>query len=124
MLKRGTTLKTTINNYNINARQRLGVKMRKLRELAGKTQEEVAEGIGCSHVHICRVENGIKGLSPKLLKKASDFFGVDPLFLKSEVDIPEDKYEFIINVFKLINKPKETENFSAISKLVAIDAQE
>lgn len=56
--------------------RQLGARFRAIRLAAGKTQEQVAEGLGVQPVTISRWETGKVGLSLPVLNEAAAFFGV------------------------------------------------
>jgi transcriptional regulator with XRE-family HTH domain len=59
-------------------RRRLGIELRRLREAAGKTIDEVAKVLECSDSKVSRIENGQVSASPRDVRDMLEFFGVDP----------------------------------------------
>jgi transcriptional regulator with XRE-family HTH domain len=59
-------------------RRRLGIELRRLREAAGKTIDEVAHVVECSDSKISRIENGQVSASPRDVRDMLAFYGVDP----------------------------------------------
>ncbi|SHG02198.1 helix-turn-helix domain-containing protein [Streptoalloteichus hindustanus] len=58
-------------------RRRLAMELRRLREAAGRTNEEVARHLGCSPSKISRIELGRRPASPGDVRLLLDFYGVD-----------------------------------------------
>jgi transcriptional regulator with XRE-family HTH domain len=59
-------------------RRRLGIELRRLREAAGKTIDEVAQVLECSDSKVSRVENGQVSASPRDVRDMLELYGVDP----------------------------------------------
>ena len=59
-------------------RRRLGIELRRLREAAGKTIDEVAHVLECSDSKVSRIENGQVSASPRDVRDMLEFYGVDP----------------------------------------------
>lgn len=59
-------------------RRRLGLELRRLRELAGKTIDDVAGVLECSDSKVSRIENGQVSATPRDVRDMLDFYGVDP----------------------------------------------
>src|ERR1700727_484862 len=59
-------------------RRRLALELRRLREAARLTCEEVAEHLECSASKISRVETGRVSVSPRDVRDMLDLYGVDP----------------------------------------------
>ena len=59
-------------------RRRLGIELRRLREAAGKTIDEVAKVLECSDSKVSRIENGQVSASPRDVRDMLEFFGVAP----------------------------------------------
>ncbi|GGM35364.1 transcriptional regulator [Longimycelium tulufanense] len=57
-------------------RRRLAMELRRLREAANKTNEEVARHLGCSPSKISRIELGRRPASPGDVRLLLDFYGV------------------------------------------------
>jgi len=55
----------------------LGKIVRLVREKSGLTQIAAAKKLGISIVHLCYVENGQRGMSPKLHNKYQQLWNVD-----------------------------------------------
>ena len=60
---------------------RFGIRIREGREKMGLTQEELAEKVGVSKQHICRIETGYRTCSYDLLLKISDVLGASTDYL-------------------------------------------
>jgi transcriptional regulator with XRE-family HTH domain len=58
-------------------RRRLGIELRRLREAAGKTIDEVAHVLECSDSKVSRIENGQVSASPRDVRDMLEFYGVD-----------------------------------------------
>ena len=61
--------------------KQLGNNVRRLRKSQGMTQEELANTLGVSKIHLCSIETGKKDPSLSLLEKIADSLHVDPSFL-------------------------------------------
>ena len=59
-------------------RRRLGIELRRLREQAGKTIDEVAQVLECSSSKVSRIETGQVSATPRDVRDMLDFYGVDP----------------------------------------------
>jgi transcriptional regulator with XRE-family HTH domain len=59
-------------------RRRLGIELRRLREAAGKTIDEVAHVLECSDSKVSRIENGQVSASPRDVRDMLEFYEVDP----------------------------------------------
>jgi transcriptional regulator with XRE-family HTH domain len=59
-------------------RRRLGIELRRLREAAGKTIDEVARVLECSGSKVSRIENGQVGAAPRDVRDMLQLYGVDP----------------------------------------------
>ncbi len=59
-------------------RRRLGIELRRLREQAGKTIDEVAKVLECSDSKVSRIENGQVSATPRDVRDMLEFYGVDP----------------------------------------------
>jgi transcriptional regulator with XRE-family HTH domain len=59
-------------------RRRLGLELRRLREQAGKTIDDVAEILECSDSKISRIEHGQVSVTPRDVRDMLDFYGVAP----------------------------------------------
>lgn len=46
--------------------------MRELRLKLGRSQEDLAAAVGCSRIHISRIESGLKRPSVELLRKLAE----------------------------------------------------
>jgi transcriptional regulator with XRE-family HTH domain len=58
-------------------RRRLGIELRRLREQAGKTIDEVARVLECSDSKVSRIENGQVSASPRDVRDMLKFYGVE-----------------------------------------------
>jgi transcriptional regulator with XRE-family HTH domain len=58
-------------------RRRLGIELRRLREAAGKTLDEVAQVLECSDSKVSRIENGQVSASPRDVRDMLEFYGVE-----------------------------------------------
>jgi transcriptional regulator with XRE-family HTH domain len=58
-------------------RRRLGIELRRLREAAGKTIDEVAHVLECSDSKVSRIETGQVSVSPRDVRDMLEFYGVD-----------------------------------------------
>jgi transcriptional regulator with XRE-family HTH domain len=58
-------------------RRRLGIELRRLREQAGKTIDEVAQILECSDSKISRIENGQVSATPRDVRDMLEYYGVD-----------------------------------------------
>jgi transcriptional regulator with XRE-family HTH domain len=59
-------------------RRRLGIELRRLREQAGKSIDQVAQILECSDSKVSRIENGQVSASPRDVRDMLEFYGVDP----------------------------------------------
>ena len=59
-------------------RRRLGIELRRLREQAGKTINQVAQVLECSDSKVSRIENGQVSATPRDVRDMLQFYGVDP----------------------------------------------
>jgi transcriptional regulator with XRE-family HTH domain len=59
-------------------RRRLGIELRRLREQAGKTIDEVAQVLECSSSKVSRIETGQVSATPRDVRDMLGFYGVDP----------------------------------------------
>jgi transcriptional regulator with XRE-family HTH domain len=57
-------------------RRRLGIELRRLREQAGKTIEEVARALECSDSKVSRIETGQVSATPRDVRDMLDLYGV------------------------------------------------
>jgi transcriptional regulator with XRE-family HTH domain len=57
-------------------RRRLGIELRRLREAAGKTIDQVAQVLECSDSKVSRIENGQVSASPRDVRDMLEFYGV------------------------------------------------
>lgn len=108
--------------------KRLGDNVRKYRKIAGLTQEQLAEMIGCSNSHIGQIENGRGIPSLDIMVKIANALGVMvDQFVIADSDHPELIYlheisaklksyplkkrilacEMIENLLQVIDKPDE-----------------
>ena len=70
--------------------KKLGANVRKYRKIAGLTQEELAEIIGCSNSHIGQIENGRGVPSLDTMVKIANALGVMiDQFVVADSDHPE-----------------------------------
>lgn len=58
-------------------RRRLGIELRRLREQAGKTIDEVARVLECSDSKVSRIENGQVSASPRDVRDMLEYYGVE-----------------------------------------------
>ena len=58
-------------------RRRLGIELRRLREAAGKSLDEVARVLECSDSKVSRIETGQVSASPRDVRDMLEFYGVD-----------------------------------------------
>jgi transcriptional regulator with XRE-family HTH domain len=58
-------------------RRRLGIELRRLREAAGKTIDQVAQVLECSDSKVSRIENGQVSASPRDVRDMLEFYGVE-----------------------------------------------
>jgi transcriptional regulator with XRE-family HTH domain len=58
-------------------RRRLGIELRRLREAAGKTIDQVAQVLECSDSKVSRIENGQVSASPRDVRDMLAFYGVE-----------------------------------------------
>jgi hypothetical protein len=70
-------------------RRRLGAEMRRYRESAGLTIEQVAEHMGCSTSKISRLETGLIGSSPQDIREILTLLRVDEAVLGELVGVAE-----------------------------------
>ncbi|MET7393121.1 helix-turn-helix transcriptional regulator [Dactylosporangium sp. NPDC005572] len=59
-------------------RRQLGMELRRLREAAHVTIDQVAETLECSGSKISRIETGQTGVTPRDVRDMLDIYGVDP----------------------------------------------
>jgi transcriptional regulator with XRE-family HTH domain len=71
-------------------RRRLALELRRLREAAGLTCEEVAEHLECSASKISRVETGRVSVSPRDVRDMLDLYGVPAAQRESLVQLARD----------------------------------
>lgn len=69
-------------------------RLRRLRLDKGWTQEDMAKFAGVTAASISTYENGNKPLSIKLVRKFSEFFGIDPLEIYSSADPDFEPFGF------------------------------
>ncbi|MBR6228172.1 MAG: helix-turn-helix transcriptional regulator [Eubacterium sp.] len=67
--------------YMDNLNQKIGARLRCVREEAGFTVKQVAELLGISESHYRRIENGHHTLVPEKIITLYTYMNVDPLFL-------------------------------------------
>ena len=67
--------------------ERVGQRLRRLRETAGLTQRDLA-GPGISHAHISRIEAGERQPSLGALRQLAAKLGVSPTYLETGTDLP------------------------------------
>ncbi len=68
-------------------RRRLGIELRRLREQAGKTIDEVAKILECSDSKVSRIENGQVSATPRDVRDMLEFYGLDPARRDELVDM-------------------------------------
>jgi transcriptional regulator with XRE-family HTH domain len=68
-------------------RRRLGIELRRLREQAGKTIDQVAQVLECSDSKVSRIENGQVSASPRDVRDMLDFYGLDSEHRDALVDM-------------------------------------
>jgi len=68
-------------------RRRLGIELRRLREAAGKSIEEVAEILECSASKVSRIENGQVTASPRDVRDMLEIYDVDSAYRDSLVEM-------------------------------------
>jgi transcriptional regulator with XRE-family HTH domain len=71
-------------------RRRLAAELRRLREAARMTCEDVAEHLECSASKISRVETGRVSVSPRDVRDMLEFYGVDPRQCDGLVQLARD----------------------------------
>ena len=71
--------------------------IKKIRELYGSTQEEVAKAIGVNRATISQWESGVSKASNSNLEKLSLFFGVGPESFYELPDLDTDRKMLLIN---------------------------
>ncbi len=71
-------------------RRRLAAELRRLREAARMTCEDVAEHLECSASKISRVETGRVSVSPRDVRDMLEFYGADPRQCDSLVQLARD----------------------------------
>src|SRR6202047_1149691 len=71
-------------------RRRLALELRRLRETAGLTCEQVAEHLECSASKISRVETGRVSVSPRDVRDMLDLYGVPAAQRESLVQLARD----------------------------------
>ena len=71
-------------------RRRLAAELRRLREAARMTCEDVAEHLECSASKISRVETGRVSVSPRDVRDMLEFYGADPQQCDSLVQLARD----------------------------------
>lgn len=71
--------------------------LKKIRELYGSTQEEVARAIGVNRATISQWESGVSKASSSNLEKLSLFFGVGPESFYELSDLDDDRKMLLIN---------------------------
>ena len=73
------------------AMQRLGEKLRALRQRRGMTQQQLADELGFSHVYAHYLESGKKRPHAELLLKLSYLFEVPAdVLIKDELELPPE----------------------------------
>lgn len=90
-------------------KQKISERIKRLREEAGKSQEEVAEFLSVPRVSISALESGKRDLSSIELAKISELFGISVDHILSG----EDEYQLI----SIERRPKEATERIAIPKL-------
>ncbi len=77
----------------------VGLKVKKLRQLAGLTQSDLADAIGCSVEHISRIETGRRTISVDNLVRIARLFGLSADDMLRTADPKNiDPYQAAINV--------------------------
>lgn len=63
--------------------------LRKLRNIKGLSQTEIANILGLTSQHYCMIENGKRGVSLELAKKISDFYGlpIEEIFFENQLNV-------------------------------------
>ena len=92
----------------MNAENKLGITIKKLRKSLGYTQEKLAELANIDDKHLSKIENGIHEPSFKTLKSLSKVLNIDLLDMDTST---QDNNEFINNVayqksMKILNSAK------------------
>jgi transcriptional regulator with XRE-family HTH domain len=68
-------------------RRRLGIELRRLREAAGKTIDQVAQVLECSDSKVSRIENGQVSASPRDVRDMLALYDVEPAHRDSLVEM-------------------------------------
>ncbi|WP_165986236.1 helix-turn-helix transcriptional regulator [Streptomyces sp. YIM 98790] len=75
-------------------RYRLGAELRRLREQAGLTADEVGQHLLCAAWQVRRFESGYPGLRPVDLEALLDLYGVSDIFIRATLlELAEDPLE-------------------------------
>ena len=74
-----------------------GKRLRKLRELTGKTQQEVAQAIGISEMTISRLERGVKGASADMIEQLREYYGTTAEYIISGNSNPLSELSIVLN---------------------------
>lgn len=70
-----------------------GKRLRQLRELAGKTQQEVAQDLSISEMTVSRLERGVKGASVDTIEQLREYYGTTAEYIISGA--PDDISELL-----------------------------
>src|SRR5439155_7533719 len=71
-------------------RRQLGMELRRLRERAGLTIEQVAERLSCSTSKISRIETGHTGVTPRDVREFIDAYDIGPDNVELLLDIASE----------------------------------
>lgn len=77
-----------------------GKRIKELRNRKGVTQEEMAEDLNISYVHINKIEGGKRGCSVDLIMELSSYFSVSTDYLLTGIDYytePKKRIEDVMN---------------------------
>lgn len=74
-------------------RRQLGMELRRLRERAGVTIDQVATGLECSASKISRIETGQTGVTPRDVRDILAVYGVEPDVIDDLVSIAREARE-------------------------------
>jgi transcriptional regulator with XRE-family HTH domain len=89
---------------NMESRERLGKKIRILRETLSMSQSDLAEALGYApgNTMISQIERGQKGMSLDKIKAVAKIFKVPYVVLLSEDEYTETDLEMFVNLQKVI----------------------
>jgi transcriptional regulator with XRE-family HTH domain len=105
----------------------LGNKLKALRLLNKKTQEDVRKALGYESTGmISLIERGETGMEPDKINLAAEYFHIHPAILFSNEDIPEKELAMHVNLMIALHKARinPSKHLPAIEQLLELAAKE